>query len=120
MNCGDGSPQYNVVVHEMGHNFSLEAQGMVSLLVANSRRIADTGFIECVASLPIIYLEQEIVSDPARYGFVPSDFEVSYYQGNIDHYCPDSEAGLEEFEAMIAGGQIEGIFDIPGCSTVSA
>jgi hypothetical protein len=117
MDCGDGSPQYNVVVHEMGHNFQ-EALGMHRLLTNDFGRflsqISIAGFMECSASLPIIYFEQEMVRNFSEYGFSRSDFEVAYYQGNIDHYCPDARAGLEEFEDLIATGQTDGIHDNPG------
>ena len=113
MNCGDASPQYNVIIHEMGHNFSFN-RGMESLLWSDEGQIATSGFIECVASLPIIYFEQEVVHNPAAYGIDPTSYVYSYYRDNIDYYCPDSEAGLEEFEQMITASQSDGIFDNDG------
>jgi hypothetical protein len=111
MVSGDGSPQYDVVIHEMGHNFSLEASAMDALLFADQGRIAWSGFIESVASLPIIYFEQEVVGNGSRYGIAPGSFEEQYFQGSIDMYCPDSRIQLEEFEADVSLGLVDGIFD---------
>jgi hypothetical protein len=113
INCGDGSPQYNVVVHEMGHNFQ-RASGFWDMLTADESKICTAGFCECSASLPIIYFEQEVVQNGSDYGLSPGDFEVTFYQQNIAHYCPDAAAGLAEFESLISSGQTTGIFDNPG------
>jgi hypothetical protein len=110
MNCGDGSPQYNVLVHEMGHNFS-GAQGMQQLLWSDQEQIASGGFMECVASLPVIYFEEEILHNGAAYGFFPGSFEYQHSRDNRENYCASSQAGLEEFEQFIAGGHSDGVFD---------
>jgi hypothetical protein len=113
MNCGNGSPHYNVVIHEMGHNFSL-SKGMQQLLLSNGAKIAVSGFSECVASLPVIYFEEEIIANGAAYEVYPGSFEHEYATNNRAFYCAEPQRGLPEFEQMIADGLTDGIFDNPG------
>jgi hypothetical protein len=109
----DGSPQYNVVVHEMGHNFG-NTTGMTQLTFANNRRLGAAGLGECSASLPIIYFEQEVVQNGLRFGLGADSYEHLYYTRNIQHYCQDSEQKLRQFENDISEGLIEGVFDQGG------
>jgi hypothetical protein len=112
MNCGDASPQYNVIVHEMGHNFSL-SKGMGQLDSSNQAKIGAAGFGECVASLPVIYFEEEILHNGAAYKIFPGSFEYEYSRVNRETYCSSSQAGLEEFEQFITDGITDGVFNNP-------
>lgn len=112
MNCGDASPQYGVIVHEMGHNFSL-SEGMAQLDSANQSKIGAAGFGECVASLPVIYFEEEILHNGAAYKIFPGSFEHEYSRDNRETYCSSSKAGLEEFEQFITDGITDSVFNNP-------
>jgi len=111
MNYGDASPQYNVIVHEMGHNFS-ESKGMLQLLFSDGLKIGSV-FSECVASLPVIFFEEEIIHNGADYKIYPGSFEYEYAESNREYYCAEPQRGLPEFEQLITDGLIEGIFDVP-------
>ena len=58
-----GTPQYTLIMHELGHNFAL-SQGMCRLLQANGGKLARAGLAEAVASLPVIYIAREFQRRP--------------------------------------------------------
>jgi len=113
MNCGTGTPQYNVVIHEMGHNFG-GTKGMMQLTGANHGRIGGAGFGECVASLPVIYFARGIYEHPERYGIDRNSFEWQYYTSFMEADVPYARLQLENFEALIRSGQTMGVFDNNG------
>lgn len=115
MNYGDGSPQYSVVIHEMGHNFSM-SRGMEQLLftVTEKGQFSDAGFAECVASLPLIYIEEEFTHNGAAYDVYPDSFEFQMAESNRDYFCSEPLRGLPGFEQLILDGLTEGIFDNDG------
>ena len=113
MNCGDATPQYNVMIHEMGHSFS-NSKAMQQLLKSEEDRFGKSGFAECVASLPVIYLEEEILHNGEAYDIYPDSFEYTHSESNRELYCSEPNRGLPEFEQLISDGVIEGIFDTSG------
>jgi len=113
MNCGDATPQYNVMIHEMGHSFS-NSKAMLQLLLSDQERFAKSGFKECVASLPVIYLEEEILHNGEAYDIYPESFEYTHSESNRERYCSEPFRGLPEFEQLISQGKVEGIFDNSG------
>jgi hypothetical protein len=112
MNCSDGRPQYGVVIHEMGHNFS-QAPGMNWFLRARDSLFNHAGAGECAASLPFIYFFNEISLNGSDYGLGPGTPEWTIFNQWLQN---DLSAGatLADFEAKIASGQTEGFFDNPG------
>lgn len=111
MNCGDGSPQYDVVIHEMGHNFAY-SKGMDQLLHSDNDRINKAGFGECVASLPVQYTRAKILKNPQNYDISEDSFEYlnwALFQ-NQDNLW--NKERLERLENYINEGDTKGIFDI--------
>jgi len=113
MNLGNGEPQYNEVIHEMGHNFA-GTIGMRKLTSANDSRIGKNGFGEGVASLPVIYSAKDLHDHPEKYGFTNDSFEWQYYDRFLNNDVPYSKGQLGNFEKMIIQGNTTGIFDNNG------
>jgi hypothetical protein len=111
MNCGDGSPQYGVVIHEMGHNFQ-EATGMSQFLYADNNRF-DDGAGECTASFPFIYFAHEISQNGEQYGLGPETFEWSFMNDIVRVDTVDARR-IDLLEELIAAGESTGFFDNPG------
>lgn len=113
MNCGNGTPNYDTVTHEMGHNFAY-TRGMSQLTWANSSRIGRAGFGECVASLPINYIRSEFYYRPEDYGITTVSFEWNYSKEKVEADIPYAQSQLDNFEALIRSGQTTGVFDNDG------
>ena len=114
MNCGDGTPMYNVIIHEMGHNFGTN-KGMLQFASSLRGRIIDgAGFGECSASLPVIYIASEIYNNPEKYGISKDDFEWKYYRDFLQQDIPYAQSQLQNFENLINSGEISGVFDNNG------
>jgi hypothetical protein len=113
MDCGTGEPAYGVVIHEMGHNFQIEAPGMAQFLEANDRRFGNAFAPECIASFPVIYFINEISLNGDQYGLGPGTYEWTV----LNEAAQNDRIGwdiLEEFEVLLDTGQSTGIFDVPG------
>ena len=113
--CGEGSPNYNLIIHEMGHNFGSSnhgAQGMQKFLWNNNGRAGILG--ECIASLPVIYIATDFYNYPEKYNFSNNDYEWTYYYQFLNMDTPYAESQLNSFEAMINNGEINGFFDEDG------
>jgi len=111
MNCNDGSPQYDAVIHEMGHNFAY-SKGMDQLLRAKNDRINSAGFGECVASLPLQYLRAKILESPQNYNIDENSFEYLNWASFQNQDNIWNKERLERFEGYIEEGSTKGIFDI--------
>jgi hypothetical protein len=112
MNCGDGTPQYNIIIHEMGHNFAM-ARGMKQLLEANQGRIGDqAGFAEGAASLPVQYIAHDTTEHPRKYGVTQHDFAYEYEKTFLDNDIPANQLTFDNFERLIGEGELQGIFDL--------
>jgi len=112
MNIYSGEPQYDVIVHEMGHNFADGSQGMNQLLSANNATINRAGFGECVASLPVQYLRAKILENPRKYGFTKDDYEYKTWAKFQELDNNWNKERLERFENYISQGKTIGILDI--------
>jgi hypothetical protein len=113
MDCGNGTPNYNTVAHEMGHNFAY-TKGMSQLTWANNSRIGGAGFGECVASLPINYIRSEFYYRPEDYGITTDSFEWNYCKEAVETDIPYAQSQLDNFEALVRSGQTTGVFDNDG------
>ena len=111
MNPGTGEPRYYGVIHEMGHNFSLEARSMNRLMGANGGRICGSGFCESVASLPIIFMDFEISLNGEKYDILPGSYEWNLFNDSVQSGYQDDFDVLVDFESLITSGQVEGVFD---------
>jgi hypothetical protein len=112
MHCDTGEPSYEVVIHEIGHNFQIEAPGMAQFLEADNRRFGGAFAPECVASLPVIYFINEISLNGYQYGLGPGTYEWTV----LNESAQNDRIGwdvLEEFEVLLDTGQSTGIFDVP-------
>ena len=109
---GEGSPKYNLMIHEMGHNFQ-DTYAMSQLMSADGSRIAQAGFSECSASLPLIYLASEIQLNGQNYGLGPGTSEWTYFDNFVEADRSEWRT-FDEFEEDIAAGVISGIFDETG------
>jgi hypothetical protein len=118
MNIASGSPQYDTVIHEIGHNFSY-SKGMTQLLHPNGGNsiINSGGFGECVASMPLQYLRQEILKDPIKYGISTSSFEYINWASSQNSDNTVNKERRKAFEGYIKSGRIKGIFDIDNVSS---
>ena len=113
MNSGDGTPQYEVILHEMGHNFS-HANAMMELYGARGYRLALAGFGEGVASLPLIYMKSEFTKSPGKYGIARGSFELNYFNRSLLSDIPYAQSQLNKFESLVRNGQAKGVFDNKG------
>jgi len=113
MNCGDGTPMYNVPIHEMGHNFAT-SRGMSQFLLADNARFATAGLGECVASLPVIYIAGDASAHPEQYGLENDSFELTYYRDFLNSDKPYAAGQLAHFEDLIRNGNTTGFFDNNG------
>lgn len=118
MNCGgnlDGTPNYKVYMHELGHNFgssgSQSTTGTQQLLSANDFSINNAGFGECIASLPLIYFATEMARNPTQYGFTTENYEWRTMNDIYERDRQDVPNTLANFENLIATGQTTGIHD---------
>lgn len=108
-----GLPNYNLIIHEMGHNFGASdfaSKGMRQLLYQNNK-INSAGFGECVASLPVIYVAEEIYSNPQKYGLNKSSYEWNYYKNFLRDDVAGSQRTLVDFELLIRNNKTSGILD---------
>ena len=114
----NGSPQYDTVIHEMGHNFSY-SKGMSQLLHPNGGNsiINSGGFGECVASLPLQYLREKILENPEKYNIATSSFEYINWTLSQKSDNAANKERLGAFESYIKKGRIKGIFDIDNASS---
>lgn len=112
MNCGDGSPDYNTVIHEMGHNFG-QAKAAWDLMMAHDSRVGRV-FGECLASLPVHYVAHSYVGPGVLRPFsVPrSSFEYTYFSSFLTRDLADNQRTFSNFEDFIHQGKIQGIFDL--------
>jgi hypothetical protein len=111
MNVESGTPQYNVVIHEMGHNFA-STKGMEQLTRAKNGKLGDAGFGECVASLPVQYFASRIVANPGEFGLNNESYEWKYYNDFLTSDISDNKRTLDNFEKFLSEGKIDGFFDL--------
>jgi hypothetical protein len=107
----DGTPGYDSPIHEMGHNFH-ETQGMLQLRFANNNRMNRP--IECIASLPIIYMYADFTKNPRKYRLDVNSYEYNYFKQKLESDIPTIYPALNDFENQIKTGQISGYFDETG------
>jgi hypothetical protein len=110
MNKDSGEPQYDLVIHEMGHNFAY-SKGMDQLLAASNRKINNAGFGECVASLPVQYLRAKILENPEEFDLSKNSYEYNFWAffQNKDNLW--NKERLARFESYISDGSTRGIFN---------
>lgn len=113
MDIYGGTPNYELLIHEMGHNFASTA-GMASLTRAESSKLGASGFGEGVASLPVIYLASEFALRPEQYGFSTASYESRHYRSFLQRDKEYSQGVLKKFESLLSSGATKGIFDNGG------
>jgi len=107
-NCGNGEPQLEVVIHEMGHNYQY-APGMWRFLTAGWRFVG-ANVHECVASLPVIYFANEVSLHGGQYGFGPGTWEKSHFDEFVSNDGSEWSV-LDDFETKLSSGEVSGFFD---------
>jgi len=110
MNCDDGTPQYNVIIHEMGHNFA-QTKAIQQLLYSDNDKINNAGFGECIASMPVQYIAAKIWENPKMFDLSKESWEYKFYKNFSIEDIDKNKESRKNFEQKIREGEIKGIFD---------
>jgi len=111
MQTNSGTPNYSVVIHEIGHNFAT-SKGMNQLLNANNGVINNLGFGECVASLPVQYIRAKLRDAPSEIGFDSDSYEATIFGPEQTQDDIGNKRTLELFENRIDNNVITGIHQV--------
>ncbi|MBT4870458.1 MAG: hypothetical protein HON47_02705 [Candidatus Diapherotrites archaeon] len=114
INTNDGSPQYDIIIHEMGHNFADKSKGLYTLMHSNNDLVNQLGFGECVASLPVQYIRAKLRDSPKDYNISFDSYESKVFGAEQTFDDSLNKQRFELFEQRILDKNISGIHDLGG------